>query len=48
MRPRQEALRLRHRLALQGPNGNPEYSPIETPALEFYAGFSHAHIQLRR
>jgi hypothetical protein len=34
------------RLALHGLNGLPTYATVETPILDFFAGFTHLHIQL--
>ena len=35
-----------HRLELDGIDGQPAYLPVETPILDFFAGFTHLHIKL--
>jgi len=35
-----------HRLELDGVDGQPAYLPVETPILDFFAGFTHLHIKL--
>jgi hypothetical protein len=35
-----------HRLELDGVDGQPAYSAVETPILDFFAGFTHLHIKL--
>ena len=35
-----------HRLELDDIDGQPAYLPVETPILDFFAGFTHLHIKL--